>query len=64
MGLFGRPKCPHCGAKLEPTNYSFPYPQWRCRSCIERNAEEEKRKKRIAELEKRIAELEQTKQTE
>ena len=48
MGLFTK-HCPHCGSKLEPTGYSFPYPPWRCKNCIERN----EIKKRIDKLEGR-----------
>jgi tRNA(Ile2) C34 agmatinyltransferase TiaS len=54
MGLFGKPKCPRCGGNLEYTGYSWPYPEWRCPACINRNKE----KKRISDLEKRIKELE------
>lgn len=43
-------KCPYCGSKLTRTGYSFPFPQLRCNSCIERND----MKKRIAKLEKQV----------
>ena len=54
MSLFRKPKCPYCGGKLAPTGYSFPYPQWRCLSCITANTKARK----IKDLEERIKELE------
>lgn len=55
MGLFGLPRCPHCGGKLERTGYSFPYPQLRCRSCIKRNSEKGELEDRIERLENELA---------
>jgi tRNA(Ile2) C34 agmatinyltransferase TiaS len=51
MGLFGLPRCPHCGGKTERTYASFPFPQLRCPTCIARNSEKEELEKRIAKLE-------------
>lgn len=52
MGLFSKPKCPHCSAPLTPTNYAFPFPQWRCKNCIKRNTEKNELEDRIRELER------------
>jgi tRNA(Ile2) C34 agmatinyltransferase TiaS len=57
MGLFSTPKCPHCGGKLQYTGYSWPYPEYRCPACIDRN----KQARKVKELEKRIKELESSK---
>lgn len=58
MGLFGLPKCPHCGGKTERTGYSFPYPQLRCRNCIRNNKAKREDEDRIKKLEERIKKLE------
>jgi len=57
MGLFGNPKCPHCGNELEETGYSSFYPQYRCKFCIEKNKEKEKILKKIEKLEQEVKEL-------
>lgn len=61
MGLFNNPKCPHCGSKLEPTYYAFPFPQWRCNYCIKQNEEREKDREEMEELKERIRRLENKK---
>lgn len=35
--IIGKFNCPKCNCKLEVTGYSFPYPQFRCPSCIRKN---------------------------
>jgi tRNA(Ile2) C34 agmatinyltransferase TiaS len=57
MSLFGPPKCPYCGGPLQETHYSLP-PYWRCPRCIKHNREKKEAENKIAELEKRIRELE------
>jgi tRNA(Ile2) C34 agmatinyltransferase TiaS len=58
MGLFGPPKCPHCGGPLKETGYSSPYPAWKCPRCIRTNTEKRKMDDRIKELEKRLSQME------
>jgi len=58
MGWFSNPKCPHCGGELEETGYCFPYPAWRCPSCIKRNREKKEQDREIHDLRRRIEELE------
>lgn len=57
MGLFGLPKCPHCGGKTEETGYSFPYPQLRCRRCIATNKAKREQEEEIEDLKRRIEKL-------
>ncbi len=57
MGLFSLPKCPHCGGKITPTGYSFPYPQYRCKNCIKINTEKQALENRIKSLEESINKL-------
>lgn len=56
MGLFSRklPKCPHCGGQTTPTGYSYPYPQLRCKNCIQRNTEKQELEARIKALEDKL----------
>ena len=54
MGLFSKPKCPHCGGKLTETGYSYPYPAYRCRACYKRNAEKMETDNRIKALEEAL----------
>lgn len=58
MGLFSKPKCPHCGGVLSPTGYSFPYPALRCKACIARNTAKKEQLIKNMQLEKRIQKLE------
>lgn len=51
MGLFSKPKCPHCGGPITETGYSFPFPAYRCRNCIKRNSELKELSDRIKKLE-------------
>lgn len=55
MGWFSNPKCPYCGGDLTRTGYSFPYPQWRCRSCIRKNSEKKALKDEIEDLKNRLS---------
>lgn len=54
MGLFSNPKCPHCGVILMSTNYSFPFPQWRCKNCKKKNSQLKKLENKIKELETKL----------
>ncbi len=54
MGLFSKSKCPHCGGKLTETGYAFPYPQLRCKICIQNNREKDALEERISKLERQL----------
>jgi len=58
MGWFSNPKCPHCGTELQETGSCFPYPPWRCPTCIRVNKEKKAEQQEIANLKIRIAKLE------
>ena len=53
MGLFGKPRCPYCGNKtIVPTGYSFPFKQYRCTYCYDKNMKLSKMQDEIDELKK------------
>lgn len=58
MGWFDNPRCPHCGGELQETGYCFPYPAWRCPTCIKRKKKEKERDEEMERLKARVAELE------
>ena len=58
MGFFSNPDCPYCGHELEETGYAFPYPEWRCRTCIRNNRKEQGDKEEISKLKQRLELLE------
>ncbi len=58
MGWFSNPACPKCGRETTETGYCFPYPQYRCRPCMNKSKQEKKDKDKIKELEARLNALE------